>query len=254
MRLVDAHLQAPIDVFLIGGCAMSYARLKASTKDIDLVLRDAETLTKLERALIASDYEILAGLRPEYQQLGAARYFAKTGAPQWDVYVRTVCRRLQLSPGMISRAAREERELPNFRIHRLAPSDIFIFKSITERAADKDDMDVIFAQGLEWNAVLEEMRWQSQNSDVAWAVAFFQALEEFARAGNVVPILRELEALADEEAGEKRILELVRAGSDTLPKLLMAINEDPDWVHSRLGALKERGELREVGGRLRPRA
>ncbi len=250
MRLVDSHLRSPIDVFLIGGCAMSYARLKASTKDIDLVLRDTATLSKLEQALATSSYSVMEGLRPEYEQLGAARYFEKARAPQWDVYVRTVCRRLQLSPGMISRATREERELPNLRIQRLAPSDIFIFKSITERTADKDDMDVIFAQGLEWDAVLDEMRWQSQNSDVAWAVAFFQSLEEFARVGNAVPILRDLETLADQEAGEKKVLELVRAGTNTLTGLVKAIGEEPEWVAGLVASLRKRGRLRDDAGRL----
>lgn len=251
MRLVASKLGGPIDVYLIGGCAMSYARLKASTKDIDLVLKDAGTLAKLEAALAKADYDLMTGLRPEYQQLGAARYFEKPTAPQWDVYVRTVCRRLQLSPGMIARATREEPELQNLRIQRLAPSDIFIFKSITERAADKDDMDVIFASGLDWTVVMDEMRWQSQNSDVAWAVAFYQSLEGFAKEGNVVPILRELEALADQEAGEKRVLELVREGTTSLADIVRAIGEDPNWVESLVSALKTRGRLIEDKGHLR---
>ncbi len=252
MRLVDSKLSEPIDVYLIGGCTMSYARLKASTKDIDLVLRDDATFAKLESALTRSDYLPITGLRREYEQLGAARYFEKPTAPQWDVYVRTVCRRLQLSPGMISRATREEPDLSKLRIQRLAPSDIFIFKSITERAADKDDMDVIFASGLEWDAVLDEMRWQSQNSDVAWAVAFFQSLEEFANQGSAVPILRDLEKLADQEAGEKRVLELVRAGTaDSLADLVKAIGEDPGWVEALVFSLKRRGKLVEQDGRIR---
>lgn len=251
MRLVDSKLERAIDVYLIGGCAMSYARLKAATKDIDLVLKDNQTLATLEAALTNADYVLLAGLRPEYQQLGASRYFEKPTAPQWDVYVRTVCRRLQLSPGMIARATREETGLEKLRIQRLAPPDIFIFKSITERAADKDDMDAIFASGLDWPVVLDEMRWQSQNSDVAWAVNFCQSLEAFAAAGNAVPILRELAALADQEAGEKAVIEHVRNGTTTIADLQKSIKEDPAWVEGLVSALKERGRIVEESGRLR---
>lgn len=230
---------------------MSYARLKASTKDIDLVLGEAPTLKILEQGLLDSGYHVTAGLRPAYKQLAAARYFAKPTAPQWDVYVKTVCRRLQLSPGMVSRATREETGLAKLRIHRVAPSDIFIFKSITERAADRDDMDAIFAQGIEWNDVLDEMRWQSQNSVVAWAVAFFQSLEDFAKAGNAVPILPALEELADREAGEKRILQLVRDGANSPRKIQAAIQEDPAWVQSLVDNLLVRGALRHEKNGLR---
>lgn len=251
MRLVDSKLLRPIDVFLIGGCAMSYARLKAATKDIDLILHEEVTLALLDKALRDADYVPLAGLRREYQQLGAARYFAKPTAPQWDVYVRKVCRRLQLSPGMIGRAAREEKDLSMLRIQRVAPSDIFVFKSITEREADRDDMDTIAASGLDWNVVLDEIGWQSQNSDVAWAVNFYQSMEAFSDRGNRVPVLNELESLADQEAGEKRVLELVRDGVDDLQALKRSIGEDPAWVEGLVRALLERGRVVEERGRLR---
>ncbi len=246
----DAHLTEPVDAYLIGGGAMSYAGLKGATKDIDLVLRTDADLDVLAQALEALDYKIVTEVDPAYRDLGASRYYDKDGAPRWDLYVGQVCRKLSLSPGMVERATREEPQLEKLRLHRLAPSDIFIFKSITEREADRDDMDAIYARGLPWDIVLSEMEWQSAHSEVAWSAAFHGALETIAERGDPVPILDELEALADREVGELAVLSHVGKGAVTRTAVVEAIGEEAEWVEGLIDGLLASNRLGEQDGRL----
>jgi len=199
MQAVDAKLPGPVDVYLLGGCAMSYLRLKPSTKDLDLVMQDTKTLATLEQGLRDSQYAAMSLEKP-YDQLRANALYKRDGAPQWDLYVGKVCGCLSLSPGMRNRATLVEPALTRLRIHACSPSDIFVFKSITEREADLDDLDLLASHGLvDWAAVLEEMEWQRQNSDTVWTVRFLERLEALEERGFTVPITKQVHALAEED-------------------------------------------------------
>lgn len=246
---IDDHLSEGVEAYLIGGCAMAYAGLKAATKDIDVVVEIETGFDVLREALSDAHYDRIDPEGP-YEQLDAAGYFDKDHAPRWDIYVRTVCNALQLSPGMVERADRIEEGLERLRIFRVHPADIFIFKSITDRPADRDDMDAIFAAGLDWDTVLDEMRWQSTNSERAWTGVFAQSMREFSEAGRDVPILEELEEIAEREVGQTVILERVRSGVSGRADLIEEIDEDPAWVEELIDDLVESGRLRSVDGAL----
>lgn len=151
---------------------------------------------------------------------------------------------------MIDRAERIEPDLDRLRIFRVHPVDIFIFKSITDRPADRDDMDAIFATGLDWDTVLDEMRWQSANSERAWTGVFAQSMKELSEAGRDVPILDELEELADREVAQTLILERVRGGASQRSQLVEGMDEDPEWVETLIDDLVDSGRLRIVDGDL----
>lgn len=209
MARVDAALKVPLDVYLLGGCAMSYLKLKASTKDLDLVMHDGDTLAMLEKALRDCGYKAV-NLEKPYDQLLATALYKRPGAPQWDLYVGTVCGCLQLSPGMRERATLIEPGLPRLRIHACSAEDIFVFKSITERDADLDDLELFAARGVDWNIILSEMEWQRANSDTVWTVRFLDRMEELQARGIVTPIVARLRAVAEED--------IEKAVGDKLPK------------------------------------
>lgn len=198
MARVDAALKAPLDVYLLGGCAMSYLKLKASTKDLDLVMDNGDTLAALEKALRGCDYQAVKLEKP-YDQLRATALYKRPGAPQWDLYVKKVCGCLQLSPGMRERATLIEPGLKRLRIHACGAEDIFVFKSITERDADLDDLELLAARGVDWNAILAEMEWQRTNSDTVWTIRFLDRLEELRARGIVIPIIAGLRTMAEED-------------------------------------------------------
>lgn len=201
LQLVDSKLKAPVEAYLIGGCAMSYLGLKDATKDLDFVLQDEGALSNLSQGLVGAGYRKTNLDRP-YDQLQAKAFFAKDQAPQWDLYVRQVCGCLTLSPGMRSRATALEPDLARLRIKACSPEDIFVFKSITDREADRDDMATIIP-GIKWDVVLDEMEWQRANSETVWTSLFYGRLAELEDQGFRVPILSRLEEMATEDL-EKR--------------------------------------------------
>jgi uncharacterized nucleotidyltransferase DUF6036 len=247
---VAAHIRKPTTVYLIGGCAMSFARLKTATKDVDLVLADPAHLPALREALKAEQFRPLTGLRKEYQNLGAAAYYGKPEAPQFDIFLKRVANKLWLSPGMMERAVPAEMNQTNLQVLRVAPQDIFIFKSITERVADQDDMDTIFAAGLDWEAVLREMEWQSKHSKTPWSDDFLTSMEAFAERGNAVPILPRLRELRDRDVAEHFVLEAIRKNRNPLEQVGQHDPGDVEFVQGIINDLVGNGTVRRHSGRL----
>jgi hypothetical protein len=247
---VDEALSKPVSAYLIGGGAMSFAGLKAATKDIDVVVQDASSLTRLSDALKAIGYTSPRDLPDEYASLGAAAYLDREDAPRWDIYVRQVCNCLLLSPGMTQRSSAIDLGLETLDLRRVDPGDVFIFKSITEREADEEDMEDIFARGLDWETVLEEMRWQTANSERAWSAAFHRALKDFSEEGYAVPILDKVSDLAELDVVRARVLQLINSGIDKRASVVDEIDEDADWLEEILDQLVHSGQLVEEAGRL----
>lgn len=238
LQLVDANLETPVDIYLIGGGAMGLAGMKAATKDIDVILADPDHLHPLEAALGRSGYERPFRLEEPYAEMGAVRVYDKPDCPQWDIFVNVVCHKLRLSESMVSRATLVPQETGRLRVHVLAPSDIFIFKSITPRQADRDDMETIHTRNpLPWATVLSEMSIQSAPEKRVWTPAFVEAMEGFEARGYRVPILPDLVEIADREMGQYMVLRHLRDGSRTIEMLSRAIGEDQEWIELALHAL-----------------
>lgn len=226
IALVDSKLKQPVTVYLIGGGSMSFQGLKDATKDIDGIVEREADLLALGQAMEAAGYAASKDLDPEYMDLSATQIYAKDGAPQWDLFVRVVCKKLRLSPGMKARATPYTGAGANLRLRLIAPEDIFVFKAITERKGDIPDVDVLWAAGLDWEAILDEMRWQCTRSDQAWAGSFLQAMERLDKAGRDVPILDDMDQLVDEELDEWAVLHVLQQPSNDVAPTQQARSKD----------------------------
>lgn len=248
----DRYLDEPVEAYLVGGGAMAYADLKAATKDIDIVLETDASFRLLEEALLTGGYDRVDPEGP-YEALDASGIFERDDSPRWDVYVEQVAGKLQLSPGMMERSVRVEPDLNRLRLFRVHPADIFIFKSITGRAGDQADMDAILAQGLDWEAVLEEMRWQDDHADRLWTPTFVQTLEGLAEADREIPILDELREIANKRSGRELVLLQIEGGADSVAEIeerLADLEEGVSWVESVVEDLIAAGTLVTKDGRL----
>ena len=74
--------------------------------------------------------------------------------------------------------ARPYRTFGNLQVHVMAPEDIFLFKGITEREADLDDMRILAEIGLDWKAIEAEClsqkrsgRWAYLRGQSSWSCA-----------------------------------------------------------------------------------
>ena len=101
-----------------------------------------------------------------------------------------------MSQGMRSRA-RFYRSFGNLDVHLMSPEDIFLFKGITQREADLDDMRILAESRVDWKAIEKECL--SQKSD-HWAYMLGTKLLELrAKFAIDSPIIKALMERADLE-------------------------------------------------------
>src|SRR5437016_1369298 len=131
-----------ISAYLIGGCAMTFMGRKVATKDIDVVFRSTADAKGFLSAMQNVGFSMVSKPATEYSALGTFAIVQDGKGMRFDIFDRQVCRAIQVSEGMTSRA-RLYRGFGNLDVFLMSPEDIFLFKGITEREADLDDMRIL---------------------------------------------------------------------------------------------------------------
>jgi hypothetical protein len=194
---VGASLQHDVTAYLIGGCAMILYNAKVATKDIDLVMMSDEDAETVVAALSGTGFTEAKPEDETYRRLGATIMMQDSRGTRFDIFVKTVCRKLRITDGMISRSTRHA-VYGRLRINLVSPEDVFLFKSVTERAGDLDDMALLAERGLDWDVILGECLHQSRDVILeAFLAIRLQELEE--AKGIVSPIKATLETLAEKK-------------------------------------------------------
>jgi len=199
---VGASLTHDVSAYLIGGCAMIIYNAKVSTKDVDLVMMSEEDASAVVAALSDSDFEEATPEDETYRRLGTTIMMQDSRGTRFDIFAKTVCRKLSINDRMVSRSTRHA-VYGRLTINLISPEDIFLFKSVTERTGDLDDMALLAERGLDWEVVLSEC--VRQSGDVileAYLAIRLQELEDV--KGIVSPIKAALETLADREIRKRR--------------------------------------------------
>ena len=227
LSIIDKHLKSTIAVYILGGGAMSFNDLKAATKDIDIVVRTENESRQLLNALYKSGYKNIEHIDPIYQRMKTRAIIENTDGFRWDIFVNTVCCGLTLSKTMMSRSNLFKR-LPNMIIYLVSPEDIFIFKAVTSRPRDREDMFTLFTHGLNIDAVRQEIRVQAQmDQQNAWLSFFFIGLDELVEEYNVVfPGYDEFLGMAEHEMMERLITEFIKQKPRTLNELTVKLKCD----------------------------
>jgi hypothetical protein len=140
-------LSRKVSAYLIGGCAMTFMGRKVATKDIDVVFGSLDEAKEFTNALSQLGFVSMKSLTGPYAAMGTFAIVENSRVMCFDIFDRQVCRALELSTGMKSRA-RLYRTFGSLQVHLMAPEDIFLFKGITEREADLDDMRILLRLDL----------------------------------------------------------------------------------------------------------
>lgn len=235
LKRIDKNLNQRIDLYLIGGAAMSFTGLKDATKDIDVVVTGQEGFKALLDALKKSGYrDIIIKTRP-YREMETKAVLENSEGFRWDIFVDRICRGLQLSEGMIRRST-EFLKLNKMLINLICPEDIFVFKSITSRERDREDMHNLFIHGLDFDIIKEEIIRQSGRSmDKAWIAFFFLGLEEFReKYGVLIPNYGEFYEVACEDALEGIILEIINEKGCGMEEIFEKINYPEELIDNQI--------------------
>lgn len=167
---LDGLVKARADLYIIGGGAMSFLNLKDATKDIDVIVGSGIEMEQIGDALARMGYFVPA-IRGPYKQMQASLIMENQDGFRWDIFVNVVCGGLRLSKSMMERALTLF-SMDRISVHMISPEDIFVFKSVTSRERDREDMYLLFLQGLDFAVIRNEIiRQNEENKNGAW-IAF----------------------------------------------------------------------------------
>ncbi len=188
LRKVSISLERPVSTYLIGGLAMGTYGLKESTKDVDLVFKDDCDSEVFIRAIMKLGYDRKLKLDNVYTKLGAQGIFTRGGKQNFDIFINQVCKGLYLTKGMIQRSTRFD-IVGKLKVNIISPEDIFLFKGITPRPGDLNDMYMLLQRGLNWKIMIEEIR--SQPDHFRWIGDLYNKTGELEKNYDVKIPIRE---------------------------------------------------------------
>ncbi len=245
------RLPQKMRIYTIGGGAMSFRGDKESTKDVDWILERPEDLKILMATLHELGYKEVKALPEEYEKMGASAILRDEEGFQCDLFLRQVCNAMVLSEAMKERAE-PFKAFGNLEVYLASREDIFLFKGITERERDLEDMLSLLRRGLDHDAIIKECVFQSVNSPRVWESFVFLKLEELEKKFEVtIPWKRKLKRIAEDAMAERLLLDLISKGNHTVKDLAKAANSPEPWIRKELNLLEQRGLIR-VRKRKRP--
>lgn len=174
---------------------MTFRGQKVATKDIDFVVVGSEDLTALLSAMEAAGFTHVPKPGEEYRKLGARIIMENANGMRFDLFERVVSRKLEFSPNMQRRSG-DEMTFGRLTLRLASAEDIFLFKGVTDRPDDLDDMSLLATGDLDWNIIKAECL--SQESGRNWASHLVQKLQNLEDEYDVVaPITAELQERAE---------------------------------------------------------
>jgi len=190
-----------INVYLIGGGNMIIQGLKDSTKDIDLVVENIDDFYILKDGLETLGYGEHSKAMELYKNLKPSTIMYKSENPRFDIFVKKVCGVIELSDTMKSNAL-FFKKYGKIKVNLISPEGIFIFKSITDREGDLEDVVSIAKKySLNWKLIFEEVIRQEEKSKKRFSFALLDTLEILKERYNIVsPIIKKLRTHCLEEA------------------------------------------------------
>ncbi|MCW4006264.1 MAG: hypothetical protein NWF04_06700 [Candidatus Bathyarchaeota archaeon] len=222
---------------------MAFFGLKAATKDIDIILTGKDALNSLQTALKVTGYHEPnpVQITRAYNKMQTSAILENQDGFRWDLFLNKVCNALTLSSNMKSRAP------PLYKGSRLkvflaSKEDLFLFKGITAREADLDDLRILAQSGLSWEIVSQECKSQSQVSGVCWEDALYQNLLDLKVKYSIqAPIEKALRQTAEQKIIEKTLLRQIQKGNRTIKSIAAEIKEPPNFIQDELKRLADKG-------------
>jgi hypothetical protein len=163
---------------------------------------------------------------------------------RWDLFLSKVCNALTLS-GEMQKRATPLYQGTRLKVFIASKEDLFLFKGITEREADLDDMRILAQSGLNWQIITQECKSQSEVSGVCWEDALYQNLVDLkAKYGIESPIEKSLRKVAERKVIETTLIRQIQKGSHTVQSIAKEIKEPQNFIRKELKRLADKGQIR----------
>ena len=246
LKKIGGLVPYSVEIMLIGGANMIYRGLKAATKDVDIVVIKSGDLNTFSRTLKDMGYIEIKELPRDYQRIGASFIMRISDGFQCDVFYRQVCQSLVLTPRIMERA--EPRSgFGNLSLSLMSPEDLFLFKSITERELDLEDMKILVESGVDWDIIFDEC--QEQSGYKIWEAFLLVKLEELQeKYGIQAPIYRKLHRLTERRLITDAILSFIEDGKTyrNISDYIRTKYECSDsWIRKHISMMIEEGLIQQ---------
>ncbi len=218
---IGQTVSRPLGAYLLGGGAMCFRGQKAGTKDLDIVFKSDEDARAFADAARKAGFGTPKKLGKIYLKMEASDILEDPNEFRLDIFSKSVCRALQLSKSMISRAVKFK-SFGKLIVWMVANEDIVLFKGITERDKDVDDIASVIRQtSVDWGIILEECK--AQSGDYQWYGPLLDKLFELQeKYGLDIPVKEDLERLRNQELIRWKYKKLISEGKsrkETLAEL-----------------------------------
>lgn len=241
LQRVGAALDKELELYMIGGGNFILQGLKDSTKDLDIVVKSKTDFSTLIEGLSAAGYKELLPIETAYKKLFPSVMMGLPGRPRWDVFVRVVCRALQLDEHMLGRA-KLYKKLGKLSLYLIAFEDIFLFKAITEREGDLEDAALIATKGLaNWKTVLAELIEQERLAARLFSIDVLDTVELLEDRYNIkIPIRPKLQRYALQQV----LLLLLKKGPQNIKQLKSTVEFPEYQLYNALKSLQKSGKIK----------
>lgn len=189
LQAVGKKIPKEITAYLIGGCAMCLRDLKFNTKDVDVIFTSKDDLKLFEKELVSLGYTKTVCMDTIYEKLGAYSIMRHPENAGFDLFHVKVCDMLILSEDMKKRVT-VYGALDKLTIRLLSNEDITLFKAITDRPRDIDDIELLVNGKIDfdWNVIKNECKGQAEHLKIEGHL-YNRLLELFEKYQIRAPIL-----------------------------------------------------------------
>ncbi len=244
LREIGGHAAKPLEVFLIGGCNMALQGIKVSTKDIDLVVKNEKDFAAITSVLKKIGFNPLANIESAYRKMNPSAILVCEGKPRVDIFTEVVCNALILTESMADRSL--ERKYGHLSVKFLRPEDIILFKAITDRDGDLDDITAIIrGQKPDWNYFLEELDKQHEKSEGLFCLDVLVTIEVLEEKEKIVFGIKEKLV---ELCLERSVLYLAKKPV-TVKEIMQKIDFPELTIRNKISQLVKKKKLSKIKGK-----
>jgi len=252
LQKIGEKMTRTTDVYLIGGGAMIFYGRKTATKDIDIVFTSLDDLQGFQEAAEVVGFKSASDPGEEYRNIGAWVILEDEQGIRLDLFHQKVCNALELTSSIKARAI-HFRDLGTLIIHLVSPEDIVLFKGITERESDLEDIRILAEVGLDWRVVEDECL--NQRDSGRWANLLLYKLDELRSRYGIRPRMDRIRDHADNFVLVETFKKIIGDRELTFQDIHSVIQEgagySESWTRSKLRLLEKEGVIssRSVGRR-----
>ncbi len=249
---IDGRLERELQVCMIGGGAMSLSGIKEATKDVDIIVMDDGDGRSLVRTLEGLGYWGVIEPGDEYMKMGASFILENADSFRWDVFVAQVMGKFIFSESMRDRA-RSFGRYNKLKIGLASNSDIFLFKSITEREGDLEDMSSLVRAGIDSEVLLQETDVQRKLLGTEIWITYLNAkLDELdERYGITLPIKGQIDEMAGRVYDKLEVTLLLREKEMSRGELEEKAEMGRGELEKTVEDLLSRKIIKKVAGRFK---